>query len=225
MGTDGLLTSVPIFVSRVFALPLLPDPKPQTPDPFSSLPLSSSRALSGLYQEPGREASERRTDLLLSKDWFSLLSFSRAHTPSAGARRHPSRELIITHKSDREFIDTFKSCKCLNKRFPYTCFTRESIAFPSSKVYYSHEHVPHSDYRRELQENGLRFLAFYEHLVSRVCLFHSIVLHQYHFQSTPRLLNSLYTAYSKLFSRSFSSLYLSFASQYLWVMMSSREGT
>jgi hypothetical protein len=43
MGTDGLLTPVPDFVSRVFALPLLPDPKPQTPDPFSSLPLSSSR--------------------------------------------------------------------------------------------------------------------------------------------------------------------------------------
>ena len=70
----------------------------------------------------------------------------------------------------------------------------------------------------------MRLLAFYEHLVSRVCLFHLIVLHQYHFQSTPRLFDSLYTAYSKLFSSSFSPLSLSFASQYLWVMMRLKRG-
>ncbi len=148
---------------------------------------------------------------------------SQEQTPHR-KRSPPAQELIITHKLSRKDISIFKSCVYLNKRFPYTCFTRESIAFPSSKVYYSHQHVPHSDYRRELQENGLRLLAFYEHLVSRVCLFHSIVLHQYHFQSTPRLLNSLYTAYSKLFSSSFSPLSLSFASQYLWVMMRLKRG-
>ena len=59
---------------------LLPDPRPHTPDPSSSRPPSQSRVLADLYQERGREASERRTDLLLSKDGFRSYRFQE-HTP------------------------------------------------------------------------------------------------------------------------------------------------
>ena len=82
-------------------------------------PLTSPPLTSDLCQEPGREASERRTDLLAlerrtvlllfprtgprswTKDEGRFFRLSRAHTPSAGACCHPALERGFKIKSGR----------------------------------------------------------------------------------------------------------------------------
>ena len=116
-GTEVRGMRLEVRKPRSLALPLLPDPRPETPDPFVSRPLSSSRVfdtrlslsplLVVLIQEPGRAASERRTwaqragtALLLSKDGSTILDegprtvlcSSNRYSP---AKRNWHREAIL----------------------------------------------------------------------------------------------------------------------------------
>ncbi len=84
--------------------------RPQTPDPFSSRPLSQSRVFALLTKNVD---AERRNEEQIFWLWNALRSFegrlftlSRAHTPSAGACCHPSPRGDLRSKAftDRSFF-------------------------------------------------------------------------------------------------------------------------
>ena len=71
--------------------------RPQTPDPFSSRPLSQSRVFALLNQERGRGASERGTDLLALKR-SSLFRRTALHALKS---THPVSRSVLPPLSER----------------------------------------------------------------------------------------------------------------------------